>query len=219
MIELTDIRFNYSQSDFELTLEKLIINPGESAAIIGPSGCGKTTLLSLIAGILPSQSGQIRVNQINVHELTERERREFRVQSLGFVFQDFALIEYLNVYNNILHPYRINSKLKLNKDVKNRAKKLALEMGISQRLHHHVSATSQGEQQRAAICRALINQPTVILADEPTGNLDPHNKQAIIDILIKYVRTHQAILLIATHDHVLLDCFDRVIDLRGRCPC
>ena len=214
MIELSNIKFEYKKSDFRLQFESLKAESKKAVALIGPSGCGKTTLMSLIAGILPPQSGKIVINNTEINNLTDKQRRLFRIQNIGFVFQDFALLEYLNLYENILHPYRINSALTLDASVKQRAHELALKVGISKRLKNYPGQTSVGEQQRCAIARALLNQPDVILADEPTGNLDPSNKTAILEILLKYVKDHDATLLVATHDYELLKHFDETINFK-----
>jgi len=214
MIQLSSVEFQYGEGDFKIASADLDINSDANTALIGPSGCGKTTLLHLIAGILPARSGKIQVNDTVVNKLNDRQRRLFRISQVGFVFQDFALLDYLNLFDNILHPYRINASLNLTSEVKDRAKTLAEQMGITNNLKRLPSQTSQGEQQRAAICRALITQPSVILADEPTGNLDPSNKSAIIDILLNQARENQATLIVATHDHDLLSSFDQTIDFQ-----
>jgi putative ABC transport system ATP-binding protein len=215
MIELSNVDFEYRQSGFRLQFESMKAESRKAVALIGPSGCGKTTLMSLIAGILPSQKGRILINNAEINNLADKERRLFRIQNIGFVFQDFALLEYLNLYENILHPYRINSALTLDASVKKRAGDLAEKVGISPRLKNFPGQTSVGEQQRCAIARALLNEPSVILADEPTGNLDPKNKKAILDILLQYVKDNEATLLVATHDYDLLESFDEVIDFKG----
>lgn len=214
MIELSQVDFKYKQSDFRLRFDSMMAESKKAIALIGPSGCGKTTLMSLIAGILPSQKGKLLVNNAQINNLTDKERRLFRIQNIGFVFQDFALLEYLNLYENILHPYRINSALTLDVLVKKRASDLAERVGISKRLKNYPGQTSVGEQQRCAIARALLNEPSVILADEPTGNLDPKNKKAILEILLQYVQDHEATLLVATHDYDLLEYFDETIDFK-----
>jgi len=214
MIELSKINFEYEQSDFRLQFDSIKADSKKAVALIGPSGCGKTTLMSLIAGILPSQNGNIVINNAEINNLTDTQRRLFRIQNIGFVFQDFALLEYLNLYENILHPYRINSALTLDESVKKRANDLAEKVGISKRLKNYPGQTSVGEQQRCAIARALLNEPAVILADEPTGNLDPKNKRAILEILLQYVQDHEATLLVATHDYELLEYFDETIDFK-----
>jgi ABC-type lipoprotein export system ATPase subunit len=156
--------------------------------------------------------GTICVSKTEVNNLSDSSRRDFRITHIGFVFQDFELLDYLNVMDNILHPYRINSALKLNKEVRRRAVTLAEEMGIGDKLKRLSNDLSQGEKQRAAICRALLPLPKLILSDEATGNLDPANKIKILDLLFRSVENHGATLLAVTHDYELLKRFDRVID-------
>ena len=139
-------------------------------------------------------------------------RRDFRITHIGFVFQDFELLDYLNVLDNILHPYRITRALKLTQPIEQRAIELANGLEIGDKLRRFTGELSQGEKQRAAICRALLPQPQLILADEATGNLDPRNKGKILDLLFENVDSHNATLLAVTHDHELLPRFDRVID-------
>ena len=186
----------------------------ERVAVIGPSGTGKTTLLNLVAGIIVPSRGNIRVNDISVDRLGDRERRQFRITTIGFVFQDFELLDYLNVYDNILHPYRITKSLRLDDNVRERARTLAENMGIVDKLNRRATDLSQGEKQRAAICRALLPQPRLILADEATGNLDPENKERILELLFRAVKEYDTTLLAVTHDHELLKQFDRVVDFR-----
>ena len=213
-IQITDLEYQYDQGEFRLKLPQLAIAAGQKVAMIGPSGTGKTTVLHLIAGIHTPLAGAIHVAENPIHTLSDAERRQFRIAHIGFVFQDFELLEYLNVFDNILHPYRLNPALKLDATVKQRATELAKQLGIPDKLKRSVKALSQGERQRVAICRALLPQPQVLLADEATGNLDPANKQRILDILCRYVDEQQATLLAVTHDYELLDRFDRVIDLK-----
>jgi putative ABC transport system ATP-binding protein len=130
------------------------------------------------------------------------------------VFQDFELVEYLDVLDNIVHPYRLNDALRLTRDVRAHALALAGEVGIDDKLARSVTRLSQGEKQRVAICRALLTRPPLLLADEATGNLDPANKAVVLRILLDYVERSGAALFAATHDHELLDDFDRVIDFR-----
>ena len=214
MIQITDLEFQYDGGEFRLQLPRLVVNTGQKAAMIGPSGTGKTTILHLIAGICTPLTGQIQVGDTPIHPLSDAERRRFRISHIGFVFQEFELIGYLNVLDNILHPYRLNPALTLDSAVKRRAAELAVQLGIADKLKRSVKALSQGEKQRVAICRALLPQPQVLLADEATGNLDPANKQRILDILFRYVDKQQATLLAVTHDYELLDRFDQVIDLK-----
>ncbi len=212
MIEIEKLKFTYHRGSFHLSVPELLIPYGEKLAVIGPSGSGKTTLLNLVAGILTPQSGQITIGDTRVDKLADHQRRDFRISNIGFVFQDFELLDYLNVLDNILHPYRITSALKLNDEVRERARLLAEQMGIAQKLQSSAADLSQGEKQRAAICRALLPGPSLILADEATGNLDPRNKGRILDLLFESVDEHNATLLAVTHDHELLPRFDRVVD-------
>jgi putative ABC transport system ATP-binding protein len=186
----------------------------QASALIGPSGCGKTTFLQLLSGLKPLQTGEIQVDGEIIQQLSDHNKRLFRISKIGFIFQDFGLLDYLNVEDNILHPYRINHKLELSKTIRERAKNIAAQLGISDKLKRYPQQLSQGEKQRTAIARSLIIQPKLLLADEPTGNLDPENKRAILDLLLNYVKEHQACLIVATHDHQLLEHFDQIIDFR-----
>jgi putative ABC transport system ATP-binding protein len=212
MIELSDIHFHYPKSDFKLQIDKLLFEKGSKTAIIGPSGFGKTTLLNLLAGILLPDSGSIRVEDKLVNDLSDKERRNFRIQKIGFVFQDFRLVPYLNILDNILLPFRINNTLKINSDTLEAAQSLSKDLGIAHKLKKHPTKLSHGERQRVAICRALINKPQVILADEPTGNLDPDNKIRIMSILFNYVEQYASTLIAVTHDHNMLKGFGNTVD-------
>jgi ABC-type lipoprotein export system ATPase subunit len=212
MIEIDELRFSYPSGEFHLRVPRFSVDKSEKVAVIGPSGSGKTTLLNLISGILLPGSGTIKVGQVKVERLKDDHRRDFRIRTIGFVFQDFELLDYLNVLDNILHPYRITRALELSGAVRERATSLAEEMGIGGKLKRMANDLSQGEKQRAAICRALLPQPELILADEATGNLDPENKTRILDLLFRSVESRDATLLAVTHDHELLPRFDRVVD-------
>jgi putative ABC transport system ATP-binding protein len=212
MINIEKLHFSYLTGDFHLYISKLNVEKGEKVAVIGPSGSGKTTLLNLIAGIIPGTNGNIRVGETRIDSLNDAQRRDFRIQNIGFVFQDFELLDYLNVIDNILHPFRITRALKLDKDVRERAAALAEKMGIGDKLKRQINDLSHGEKQRNAISRALLPHPKLILADEATGNLDPENKDRILDLLFQAVDEHEATLLAVTHDYELLKRFDRVVD-------
>ncbi len=214
MIELKALRFDYQDGDFSLRIPELLVGEGEKVAVTGASGSGKTTLLNLIAGIDVPRQGQINVCNTALHDVSDAMRRDFRITHIGFVFQNFELLDYLNLLDNILHPYRISRALKLDSGVRERAEYLAQQMGLDHMLHRRSNELSQGERQRAAICRALLPKPKLILADEATGNLDPQNKRTILDLLFNAVDFQDATLLAVTHDHDLLPSFDRVIDFR-----
>ena len=212
MIEIRDLRFAYPGGEFRLEVPSFDARQGEKVAVIGPSGSGKTTLLNLVSGIATPERGTVRVADVEVSALSDARRRAFRIRQIGFVFQDFELLDYLDVMDNILHPYRITGALRLNAAVRERARVLADRMGIGDKLDRHANDLSQGEKQRVAICRALLPEPRLLLADEATGNLDPHNKRLILDLLFDSVDAHGATLLAVTHDHELLPRFDRVVD-------
>ena len=212
MIKIDRLRFRYPKSDFELAVNSLEIQPGEKVAFVGPSGSGKTTLLNLIAGISTPDSGEIEVSGNAISRFNDAQRRNFRISKIGLVFQQFELVEYLSAQDNILAPFWINSTLKLNRDVRDQSRLLAESMGLTNKLDRRPAKLSQGEQQRVAICRALLTKPSLILADEPTGNLDPTNKALILNILFQQAADNNQTLLVVTHDLGILSGFDRTID-------
>jgi len=212
MIRLSNIKFRYPKSDFKLQIDELSFKKGTKTAVIGPSGFGKTTMLNLLAGILLPDQGSVNIKDVQINDLSDKQRRDFRIQNIGFVFQDFRLIPYLNILDNILLPFRINKVLKIESNSKQLAKNVAEELGIADKIKKYPSELSHGERQRVAICRALLNQPSIILADEPTGNLDPENKRKIMDILFAYVRNYNSILITVTHDHEMLKGFEETIN-------
>ncbi len=214
VIRVRDLSFRYGEGDFRLHIPELEVGTASSAAIIGPSGSGKTTLLHLIAGITLPQAGKIETHGVDVTTLSESARREFRVKHIGLVFQEFELLEYLSVLDNVLLPYRINSALELTSVVRDRAREIADQVGIADKLARYPGQLSQGERQRVAVCRAVLTEPAVIMADEPTGNLDPLNKGRVLDILFDYAEASGTTLLTVTHDHDLLERFERVVDFK-----
>ena len=212
MIDIRGLQFAYPGSGFRLDIPSFRMQVGEKLAVIGPSGSGKTTLLNLVSGILTPGRGAVRVADTDIASLSDAGRRAFRIRQIGFVFQDFELLDYLDVLDNILHPYRITGALRLERTVRDRARQLAEGLGVGDKLRRHPGQLSQGEKQRVAICRALLPSPRLLLADEATGNLDPRNKGRILDLLFDSVDAHGATLLAVAHDHELLPRFDRVVD-------
>ena len=215
MIEISNLDFVYPRSSFRLGIKHLLIEPGEKLAIIGPSGSGKTTLLNLLAGIVIPDSGQVQIGDVDVAALNDRQRRDFRIAQIGFVFQQFELLDYLKVKDNILLPFFINPSLaeSVSPELRlERAQALAKAMGIEDKLQRRPSKLSQGEKQRVAICRALVIQPKLILADEPTGNLDPTTKLKTLDLLFEQAQANGQTLVCVTHDMAILDGFDRVVN-------
>ncbi len=214
MIEIRDLDFRYGEGDFALRVPELVVERGERVALIGPSGSGKTTLLHLIAGIALPRAGRIATDGVALPDLDDAARREFRIRRIGLVFQEFELLEYLSVLDNILLPCRISPALPLDAAARERAVALARGVGIGEKLDRMAERLSQGEKQRVAVCRALLVAPGLILADEPTGNLDPDNKERVLDILIERAQQSGATLITVTHDRDLLERFERVIDFR-----
>ncbi|MDA1013170.1 MAG: ABC transporter ATP-binding protein [Planctomycetota bacterium] len=212
MIEIKDLLFRFGNVGFALRIPHLQIESGERVAIVGPSGSGKTTLLNLLAGIQTPTSGCIQVAETEVSQLNDAARRAFRISRIGLVFQEFELIEYLSVFENILLPFRINRRLRLDADATESAASLVQATGLGELTQRFPKQLSQGERQRASLCRALVHRPPVVLADEPTGNLDPANKQSVLDMLLQRTRDANATLIMVTHDHSLLNRFDRVVD-------
>jgi len=219
VIAIHDLKFDYSNNDsiadFGLRIKKLKITEDQQVAIVGPSGSGKSTLLNLIAGIFTATSGTIDVNSHRVSELNDKARRIFRLKQIGMVFQNFELLDYLSVADNILLPYYLDKEASNCSiaELQARVELLVTEMGIGDKLQRTIICLSQGERQRVAICRALLLEPSLILADEPTGNLDPSNTDKVLDLLLEYSKRHQATLLTVTHDQRLLPQFSRVIDM------
>lgn len=222
MIEVRGLRFRYGEGGFRLEVPQLRIARGEKVAFIGPSGAGKTTLVYLLAGILTPQAGQISVDGIELAEKTDRQLRDFRISRIGFVFQEFELLEYLSLRDNMLLPYYINDTLPLTPEVHKTAEALAGSMNLGDKLRRFPKTLSHGEKQRVAICRALMTAPEILIADEPTGNLDSATAGVILSLLLREVEQRQATLLMVTHNHALLDAFDRAIDIqefvRGAAP-
>lgn len=214
VIEIRDTVFRYPGGDFTLRIDSLDVASAEQVALIGSSGCGKTTLAHLIAGIHCAESGSIRVAGNDVHAMNDRERRDFRISTIGFIFQEFELLDYLRASENILLPYHINRSLPLTDGAKKRAERLAETVGLADKLRKYPRQLSQGERQRLAICRALVTEPKIVIADEPTGNLDPSTSHSVMQLIHESVNAHDAALLMITHDHGLLKPFDRVIDMK-----
>ncbi len=215
MISLENIFFQYPDADFRLSIDHLDFEVGSKTAIIGTSGYGKTTMLNIVAGISLPEKGEVFVEETKVNRMNDRERRNFRIQNIGFIFQDFKLIPYLNVLDNILLPFRINNIIRMEVETKRNVTELASDLGIGDKLKKYPSKLSQGEKQRVAICRALLNKPSIILADEPTGNLDPDNKKRIMDVLFAAVDKYNTTLITVTHDHDMLAGFEKVIDFKN----
>jgi putative ABC transport system ATP-binding protein len=191
------------------------IRRGEFVCLLGPSGSGKSTLLNLVAGIDAPDEGWVEVDGVRVTELGERERTLFRRERVGFVFQFFNLLPTLTVEENLLLPLELTGRI--GGAERERARSLLAEVGLEARAGTFPDRLSGGEQQRVALCRALIHEPALILADEPTGNLDPETGERMLDLLDRLVRDAGRTLLAVTHSRELAAHADRVLHIdRGK---
>jgi len=214
MIDIDGLAFTYPHSDFRLRVPELTVNDGGRVALVGPSGSGKTTLLNLIAGVVSPGAGRVTVHGVDVTALGDSDRRDFRIAQIGMVFQEFELLDYLDVIDNVLLPYRITNALKLDSAVRQRARRIVEEVGLGDKMSRNVRNLSQGERQRVAVCRSLVTNPPLLLCDEPTGNLDPANKDHVLDLVFDQVARNSTTLLAVTHDRDILERFERVIDIK-----
>jgi putative ABC transport system ATP-binding protein len=199
MIELREVSKTVMSGTSPLTILHpldLTLPPGASLAITGPSGSGKSTLLGLIAGLDAPTSGRILIDGTDITDLGEDALARLRGEKIGFVFQFFHLIPSLTALENVLVPMEIAGRA----DAGARARALLDEVGLTGRGHHYPSQLSGGEQQRVALARALANDPPILLADEPTGNLDSANGRHIMDLLLQVNRARRTTLVLVTHD-------------------
>lgn len=213
MIQLANVSKVVTSGSEQLTILHaldLVIPRGQFVSIIGPSGSGKSTLLGLIAGLDAPTSGSITLDGHDITKISEDELAELRGRLIGFIFQSFHLIPSLTAYENILVPLEIMGIRKASE----KAQALLDEVGLHERGHHYPSQLSGGEQQRVAIARAFANEPQILLADEPTGNLDSNNGGHIFDLLLKLNRERNTTLVLVTHDQQLAELADRKISLR-----
>ena len=218
VIELRDLAFAYPRGGFELRVHELGVAEGEGVALVGPSGCGKTTLLHLMAGILVPADGTVVVDGVELSELGHEDRQDFRALSVGLVFQEFELLEYLDVLDNVLLPYRVSPALALDGAARQRAVELVEQVGLAGKKTSFPRQLSQGERQRVAVCRSLVTRPKVLFGDEPTANLDADNRDHVMDTLFRYTEEQRAPLVVVTHDRELRDRFDTLLDVRELAP-
>jgi putative ABC transport system ATP-binding protein len=194
----------------------LAVAAGELVAIIGPSGSGKTTLLGLLAGLDRPSSGQVRLDGQDLALLTEDGRARLRAEKIGFVFQTFHLLPTLTALENVLVPLELSGAARLNgRSIRERAVGLLERVGLGERLDHYPTQLSGGEQQRVALARAFANEPRILFADEPTGNLDAETGRGVIDLLFELNRESGVTVVLVTHDPELAARADRVVRLAG----
>ena len=217
MIELRSVSKTVTSGGHPLTILHPLdftVPSGQFLAIVGPSGSGKSTMLGLLAGLDAPTTGQILIGGTDITKLGEDALARLRGQTIGFVFQFFHLVPSLTAFENILVPMEIDGR----PDADARAKLLLEEVGLSDRGHHYPSQLSGGEQQRVAIARALANDPPIVLADEPTGNLDSTTGRHIMQLLLDVHRTRTTTLVLVTHDAELAALADARLVLRDGRP-
>ncbi|MCP4082105.1 MAG: ABC transporter ATP-binding protein [Planctomycetaceae bacterium] len=210
MLKLDQIKKQYRQPNGEtlsiLDVPAYQVAAGEQVALIGPSGCGKTTMLHVIAGITKPTSGRVVLDGVELSKYSESARDRIRADKIGYVFQTFNLLPGFNALENVV----LGMTFARGKRDTARARKLLERVGLSHRISHHPSKMSVGEQQRVAVARALANRPKLLLADEPTANVDPQNQQQIVDLIRKTCQEENIALILVTHSREVSDQFERI---------
>lgn len=214
ILNIQNVSKHYQSAGRSLTVLDHVsfsVEAGSSLAIVGPSGSGKTTLLGLAAGLDRSSSGTVELNGIKLDELNEDQRAWVRNQHVGFIFQNFQLLPSLTALENVMVPLELRGE----KKVKPRAVELLQKVGLGDRGHHYPAQLSGGEQQRVSLARAFSNQPQILFADEPTGNLDAETGEIIIDLIFDLNRQAGTTLVLVTHDAELANKTARIIKLKA----
>lgn len=211
MIKLTGIRKSFGKLEVLKGID-LQINEGEFVSIVGASGAGKTTLLQIIGTLDTAHEGEMIINGTNIKKLSDKELSAFRNKELGFVFQFHQLLPEFTALENVCIPGYIAKRN--TKEVEEKAKELLTKLGLKDRFHHKPNELSGGEKQRVAVARALINDPKLILADEPSGSLDSENKKELHSLLRQLCDDYGLTILLVTHDSDLTKVSDRVITMQ-----
>ncbi|MCA9084263.1 MAG: ABC transporter ATP-binding protein [Planctomycetaceae bacterium] len=216
ILELNDICRTFQSGSRELTILKdvnLQMSSGAAIALRGPSGCGKTTLLHIAGTLDRPTSGTVQILSQNPWVLPEEDLAKFRNRNIGFVFQEHQLLPQCTVLENVLLPTLAGFDTSP-KESRERANQLLHSVGLQDRMSHRPGALSGGERQRVAVCRALINQPALLLADEPTGNLDPGTAETVGELLLRMAAEQQTALLCVTHSDELASRFPEIVHLK-----
>ena len=217
VLRLENISKIYKQNEESLEVIKdssLSVFNQESVAFIGPSGCGKTTLLQICGLLDDATSGNIYINSQKINDLTDIEKTNIRKNNIGFVFQFHHLLSEFSVLENVMLPALINKSNK--KETKAKAINILNDLGLFSKINNRPYQLSGGEKQRVAIARAIINNPSIILADEPTGNLDPENSEIVFNLLLKVVKNYNSSLLMVSHNMELAKKLDRIITIKDK---
>lgn len=213
VVDIKNLNKHYTDGDSVIKAVdemNLVINKGEFVSIVGSSGSGKTTLLNLIGGIDTPTSGECVVDSTNIYDLNETERTIFRRRNIGFIFQNYNLVPLLNVWENIVLPIELDGRKVDEEYVMDLIKTLKLD----DRLDHLPSSLSGGQQQRVAIARAIASNPVLILADEPTGNLDSENSDEVMHLLKECVEKYGSTLILITHDEEISNMSGKVLHIK-----
>jgi putative ABC transport system ATP-binding protein len=214
LIVISNLKKTFTNGNNHMVINdiSLRIPKGQFTAIMGPSGSGKSTLLNLIAGLDHPSSGEIVIDDVHVEQLNEKTSAQYRRHQIGFVYQFFNLLNQLTVLDNIVLSARLNGISR--RESQSRAKELLKRLGIADKIHDYPSHLSGGQRQRVSIARALINKPSILLADEPTGALDSKSGEQVMDILAEVNRDGQTILMV-THDARIASFYaNRIVTLR-----
>ena len=213
MVKLKNVHKSYKTGEIEVKVLEgldLEIEKGEFVALIGPSGSGKTTILNIIGALDRADEGRVEVAGMDITKKDEKELTKFRADHLGYVFQDFNLIEVFNVFENVNFPLKVIHKRKDDEKVKN----LLKDIGMSDQINKFPDQLSGGQKQRVAVARALVTDPLIVLADEPTANLDSVTSHRVIELMRKMQREFNTTFIFSTHDTHLIDEVDRVLYLK-----
>lgn len=212
-ISVDKLNFSYKNNVPVLNIDQLKIESGEKVFLYGPSGFGKSTLLNILAGVLKVNNGQVEVLGKNLDQISQSQRDHLRGENIGYIFQIFNLIPYLNIRENIVLPCLINKNRASGIDFYAQADELIKTLGLSQHADKNITDLSIGQQQRVAACRALIGNPKLIIADEPTSSLDEKNTSEFMDLLLSEWEKRKFTLLFVSHDIGLKKYFQRTISL------
>lgn len=216
VLEANNIKKTYGEGDNSFVIiqnSSFSVNESEIISLVGESGSGKSTLLQICGLLDRPTSGDIILNSVTTKNLSNKELTKIRKYDIGFVYQSHNLFSEFTALENVMLPLMIRNG---EKNIKERSSELLCELGLKDRIHHKPSELSGGEKQRVAIARALITNPSLILADEPTGNLDTENSNKILDVLVKSVKNHNTSLLMVTHDWNMTKFSDRIITIENK---